>query len=84
MQGYLSVEMPGRKQKQTQTKQPEPQEEVTPQKTEPEPESESEIAESGQEILSSSDDVISNIGPQAMALLASGQNREHEGAYFQL
>ncbi len=35
--------------------------------------------------IKSPDDVIGSIGPQAMALLASGQTREHEGgASFQL
>ncbi len=53
-----------------------------PPKTEPEipPENEEPIQP---EPLSmrQPDDVIGRIGPQAMALLAAGQSREHEGDY---
>ena len=76
IQGYLVVEMQAGK-----TKTP-------PQKHSPEPEKKPEpeksIIQEEQE-LRSPDDVIGSIGPQAMALLASGQAREHEGgADFQL
>ncbi|MBQ3654263.1 MAG: hypothetical protein II954_07595 [Synergistaceae bacterium] len=74
LQGYLSVEMP-RRQKDPQpksepTEPPEPPEPPEPQQ-EPQP-----------EIIRRPDDVITNIGPQAMALLAAGQSRGHEGEYF--
>ena len=86
IQGYLVVEMPSRKKK------------APAQKTEPEKSSvQTPAPETGQEIpkyyepekyeptIKTPDDVIGSIGPQAMALLASGQAREHEGgANFQL
>ena len=75
IQGYLNIEMPSRKKKAAVNSQAEPQENAQPQPQNITP-PESEPS------LISSDDVISNIGPQAMALLASGQTRE--GAYFQL
>ena len=73
LQGYICIEMPGRKQKPQPVKQPEP-EEVTP----PSPENDYPPERTP-------DDVIGSIGPQAMALLASGQTRENAGGtYFQL
>ena len=76
LQGYLSIEMPGRKKKAPPKKQPEPEE------TPPPPEEQAKPEEIDTPALGSADDVIGSIGPQAMALLASGQTREHEGAYF--
>ena len=76
LQGYLSVEMPGKKQKTQPVKQPEP-EDITP----PEP----EMTQEESPAMRTPDDVIGSIGPQAMALLASGQTRENVGGtYFQL
>ncbi|MBQ7215737.1 MAG: hypothetical protein IJS39_07105 [Synergistaceae bacterium] len=81
IQGYLVVEMPSRKKK------------VQPQKSEPEkpsvqapaPEAGQVITEQYEPTIKSPDDVIGSIGPQAMALLASGQARENEGGTdFQL
>ncbi|MBQ7221739.1 MAG: hypothetical protein IJS28_12260 [Synergistaceae bacterium] len=77
LQGYLCVEMPGRKQKPTVQKQPEPEEVTQPSPETPQAEQEEEAF-----AMRTPDDVIGSIGPQAMALLASGQTRE--GAYFQL
>lgn len=75
IQGYLVVEMPSRKKK------------VQPQKSEPEkpsvqapaPEADQVFPEQYEPTIKSPDDVIGSIGPQAMALLASGQARENEG-----
>ena len=73
LQGYLNIEMPRKKKapqpKPEQTEAPEPTEQQEPQPPEP-------------EIIRRPDDVITNIGPQAMALLAAGQSRGHEGEYF--
>ena len=78
LQGYISIEMPSKSQKLSIQKQ-KAQEEVTP----TEPESVEQHEHEDEAItLGTSDDVIGSIGPQAMALLASGQTRE--GAYFQL
>ena len=79
LQGYIFIEMPGKKQKPSPTKQPSP-DEITQQEAEQEtPQREDSLT------LRTPDDVIGSIGPQAMALLASGQTREHEGGtYFQL
>ncbi|MBQ9433492.1 MAG: hypothetical protein IJU26_04665 [Synergistaceae bacterium] len=73
LQGYISVEMPDRKTKSTpKNQQPAPQKSIIQDEHE-------------EPSLSSPDDVIGSIGPQAMALLASGQTRENEGgAIFQL
>ena len=76
LQGYLSIEMPGRKKKAPAKKQPEPEETTQPQTQQ------AKNADIDSPTLGSADDVIGSIGPQAMALLASGQTREHEGAYF--
>ena len=76
LQGYISVEMPGRKQKPAPQKQPEPEKFTPPEHEQETPPDEEELT------LRTPDDVIGSIGPQAMALLASGQTRE--GAYFQL
>lgn len=74
LQGYLSVEMPRRqKDPQPKSEPPEPPEPTEPQQ-EPQPPQ--------PEIIRRPDDVITNIGPQAMALLAAGQSRGHEGEYF--
>ena len=72
IQGYLDIQMPKRKKAPTPQKSQEiPQE--PPQKEEPiQPEPLTAMRQ---------DDVITNIGPQAMALLAAGQSREHEGYY---
>lgn len=71
IQGYLNIEMPKVKKKTSQhkTKSAEKKEKSQPEKniTAPEPE---------EAISRKTDDVISNIGPQAMALLAAGQTRE--------
>ncbi|MBR1437256.1 MAG: hypothetical protein IJ587_01845 [Synergistaceae bacterium] len=76
LQGYLDVQMPSRK-KSAPPKLPEPEipkpseiQEVNEEPIQPEPLS-----------ARKPDDVISNIGPQAMALLASGQSRENERDY---
>ncbi len=73
LQGYLVVEMPDRKTKApVKTQQPAPQKSIIQDEHE-------------EPSLRSPDDVIGSIGPQAMALLASGQTRENEGGtYFQL
>lgn len=72
IQGYLDIQMPKRKKTPTPQKSQEiPQE--PPQNEEPiQPEPLTAMRQ---------DDVITNIGPQAMALLAAGQSREHEGYY---
>ncbi len=72
IQGYLDIQMPKRKKAPTPQKSQEiPQE--PPQNEEPiQPEPLTAMRQ---------DDVITNIGPQAMALLAAGQSREHEGYY---
>lgn len=72
IQGYLDIQMPKRKKSPTPQKSQEiPQE--PPQNEEPiQPEPLTAMRQ---------DDVITNIGPQAMALLAAGQSREHEGYY---
>ncbi len=79
LQGYISVEMPDRKPKApAKTQQPAPEKPSAPEKPVFQDEHEDPI-------LRSPDDVIGSIGPQAMALLASGQARENEGGtYFQL
>lgn len=66
IQGYLTIEMP-------------PKKKAVPQKK-PEPEPEAKPIEPEGSPLKKPDDVIGSIGPQAMALLASGQVRE--GGYF--
>ncbi len=72
IQGYLDIQMPKRKKSPIPQKSQEiPQE--PPQNEEPiQPEPLTAMRQ---------DDVITNIGPQAMALLAAGQSREHEGYY---
>lgn len=72
IQGYLDIQMPKRKKTPAPQKSQEiPQE--PPQNEEPiQPEPLTAMRQ---------DDVITNIGPQAMALLAAGQSREHEGYY---
>ena len=85
LQGYLAVEMPSRKKKAPQKKQPDSEnpdiQELSRQNTE----SGQVFTDQYEPTLKSPDDVIGSIGPQAMALLASGQTREHEGgANFQL
>ena len=76
LQGYICIDMSGKKQKTQPAKQHEP-EDLTP----PEP----EMPQEESPTMRTPDDVIGSIGPQAMALLASGQTREHEGGtYFQL
>ncbi len=72
LQGYLDIQMPKRKKSPTPQKSQEIQQEP-PQNEEPiQPEPLT---------TRRPDDVITNIGPQAMALLAAGQAREHEGYY---
>ena len=86
LQGYLLVEMPSRKKKAPSPKT-EPQK-ISRQTPAPETGQEftqQEKPEQYEPSIRSPDDVISNIGPQAMALLASGQAREHGGGtIFQL
>lgn len=67
LQGYLSIEMPG-KTKTPAPKKQKPKKAATPPPPEPEP---AAIPEDRR-----ADDVITDIGPQAMALLAAGQTRE--------
>ena len=76
LQGYLTIEMPSRKRKVPPKPENEQEEQITPA-----PPARSEEPEDSL-TLKDSDDVISNIGPQAMALLASGQARDNEGGYF--
>ena len=83
IQGYLVVDMQSRKKK-APVRKTEPENFST---QSPAPETGQVFPEPEQEepTLRSPDDVIGSIGPQAMALLASGQAREHEGGtYFQL
>lgn len=87
LQGYLDIEMPGRKKSQSAKKNAAKSEAKSETKNEaeniiPQKESVNYSQAIEQQMLMNPDDVISNIGPQAMALLASGQAREHEGAYF--
>ena len=63
LQGYLEIKMPPRKKAVQQVRK-------EPEKQEP---SQPEVSAARRP-----DDVISNIGPQAMALLAAGQSRENE------
>ncbi|MBQ9904639.1 MAG: hypothetical protein IJM47_07630, partial [Synergistaceae bacterium] len=63
LQGYLEIKMPPRKKTVQQVRK-------EPEKQEP---SQPEVSAARRP-----DDVISNIGPQAMALLAAGQSRENE------
>ena len=72
IQGYLDIHMPKRKKSPTPPKTQEISQEP-PQNEEPiQPEPLTAMRH---------DDVITDIGPQAMALLAAGQAREHEGYY---
>ena len=81
IQGYLVVDMPSRKKKAPAKKSE--SEKLNTQT--PVPEAGQVFAEEYEPTIKSPDDVIGSIGPQAMALLASGQAREHEGGtYFQL
>ena len=73
LQGYLDIRMPQRK-KSAPTPQPEPQ-------ATPSPEPKEEPIQPEPLPVRQPDDVIGSIGPQAMALLAAGQSREHEGYY---
>ncbi|MBQ3763497.1 MAG: hypothetical protein II869_00835 [Synergistaceae bacterium] len=69
LQGYLDIQMPTRKKSVSQKTKEAP--EILPQETKIE-------IEKIDKVERSPDDVISNIGPQAMALLAAGQSREGE------
>ena len=77
VQGYLDVQMPRRK------SPPKPQEspQESQQQLQPEPQQDEPIQPEPL-AMRQPDDVIGRIGPQAMALLAAGQSREHEGDYF--
>ena len=76
LQGYLDIQMPKRKKSATKKVQPpEPAPEPEP------PEQKDEPIQPEPLTLRRPDDVIGSIGPQAMALLAAGQSREHEGYY---
>ena len=78
LQGYLSIDMPPKKNKPAPPKRPEPPEKK------PEPPKPAVQEETSPEpaVMRNPDDVIGSIGPQAMALLASGQSRGNEGVYF--
>ncbi len=69
LQGYLNIDMPKRKKtapKKIETPKPEPEPEIKDEEIQPE------------EVMTRRpDDVVSSIGPQAMALLAAGQSREN-------
>ena len=65
LQGDLAIELPRQKKASQPQKKPAPEEEIAPA---PEPEEPEEPRKA--------DDVIADIGPQAMALLAAGQTRE--------
>ncbi|MBQ6665009.1 MAG: hypothetical protein IJM68_05420, partial [Synergistaceae bacterium] len=73
LQGYLDIQMPRRK---PSPKPPEPKPEP-----EPIPQQQEEPIQPEPLTMRRADDVIGSIGPQAMALLAAGQSREHEGYY---
>lgn len=76
LQGYLCIDMPKKRQA---AKKPEP-----PEQKQEEPKVELPKEEKPEEgvRMRDPDDVIGSIGPQAMALLASGQSRGSEGVYF--
>ena len=74
LQGYLDIHMPPRK------KSPQQQPETPPQSQE-ETSKHDEPIQPEPLTMRQPDDVIGSIGPQAMALLAAGQSREHEGYY---
>ena len=75
IQGYLDIHMPARKKAVPKLPEPEP-------KIEPEPQPQNEEPIQPEPLtMRQPDDVIGSIGPQAMALLAAGQSREHEGYY---
>ena len=76
LQGYLYIDMPGRKRKAAPPKPKPAQEEPAP----PPLEQEAKSADPEPSAMRDPDDVIGSIGPQAMALLAAGQSRE--GAYL--
>ena len=76
IQGYLDIQMPRRK------SQPKPQESPQESQQQPQPEPQQEEPIQPEPLtMRQPDDVIGRIGPQAMALLAAGQSREHEGDY---
>ncbi|MBQ4469781.1 MAG: hypothetical protein IJR35_06435 [Synergistaceae bacterium] len=70
VQGYLLIDMPRKKKAKAQAVKQEPKQEAKAKEAKTQPE---EFA------ARKPDDVITNIGPQAMALLAAGQSRDHEG-----
>ncbi len=77
IQGYLNIEMPKKKAKNedlNKKKKTAPKPKLEEVKVNEEAEKENETPET--EIKKNPDDVIGQIGPQAMALLASGQPRE--------
>ena len=77
LQGYLAIHMPPRKKP-----APKSQEQETPPQSQPEPQPKHEEPIQPEPLtMRRPDDVIGSIGPQAMALLAAGQSREHEGYY---
>ena len=79
LQGYLDIQMPKRKKA-----VPEKLTDTQPEQLPETPQTDETLEEPIQPeplTLRRPDDVISNIGPQAMALLAAGQSREHEGGY---
>ena len=77
LQGYLNIEMPGRKKQVTKSPKPEIKNENENQINKQETELEQEQIK-----ITDPDDVITNIGPQAMALLAAGQTREDQGGLY--
>ncbi len=77
IQGYIDIQMPARKKPTPKSPVPE-----TESHTEPEiPPKQDEPIQPEPLAMRQPDDVIGRIGPQAMALLAAGQSREHEGYY---
>ena len=73
LQGYLNIDMPKRKKaavKKTESPKKEPEPKL-------EPESQNENIQPEEVMTRRPDDVVSSIGPQAMALLAAGQSREN-------
>ena len=70
VQGYLLIDMPRKKKAKAQAVKQEPKQEAKAKEAKTQPE---EFA------ARKPDDVITNIGPQAMTLLAAGQSRDHEG-----
>ena len=79
IQGYLLIDMPKKKKAANSNKK-------VKAKTQTQSQNQNMNPESSQEINTprKPDDVISNIGPQAMALLAAGQSREHDNNDFLL